>query len=80
MTKLPGKMCILFASFTSALILQTARAEQTLITMQDPHRLAIQLPEVDRTALIESVRSLRSQLPAGAHWPIGSSKPNNAPS
>ena len=62
MTKIPNRLCMLIAVLSTAFILQAARAEQALVPMSDLHQFAIQLPDVDRVALIEQVRTLRSQL------------------
>lgn len=43
-------------------MLQTAHAEQPLVLITTPDQFVIQLPGVDREALIERVRTLRSQL------------------
>ena len=56
LNKLPGSIAI----FLTAFMLQTAHAEQALLPAMD--QLTIQLPDVDRTALIEKIRTLRSQL------------------
>ena len=56
LNKLPGSIAI----FLTAFMLQTAHAEQALLPAMD--QLTIQLPDVDRTALIENIRTLRSQL------------------
>jgi hypothetical protein len=53
---------MLIAIFSTAFVLQTARAEQAPVPMSDPPQFALQLPDVDRAALIEQVRTLRSQL------------------
>jgi len=62
MTKIPNRLCMLIAIFSTAFVLQTARAEQVLVPMSDPHQFALHLPDIDRVALIEQVRILRSQL------------------
>jgi len=43
-------------------MLQTARAEQAPVTVDALDQLVIQLPEIDREALIEQVSTLRSLL------------------
>ena len=63
MIRVPNRLCMLIAIFSTAFMFQTtARAEQAPVPMSNPHQFAIQLPDVDRVALIEQVRSLRSQL------------------
>ena len=42
--------------------MQTAHAEQAPVPVTATDQLAIQLPDIDRVALIEQVRTLRSQL------------------
>ena len=60
MTRSLNKLLVSIAIFLTAFMLQTAHAEQALLTAMD--QLTIQLPDVDRTALIEKIRTLRSQL------------------
>jgi hypothetical protein len=43
-------------------MLQTAYAEQALVQVTAPDQLTIQLPDIDHEALIEQIRSLRSNL------------------
>jgi hypothetical protein len=62
MIKVPNRLCMLIAIFSTAFMLQTAHAEQALAPISNPHQFAIQLPYVDREALIEQVRTLRSHL------------------
>ncbi len=57
MTKPPYRLLMSIAIFCTAFMLQTAHAEQA-----PSNQLAIQLPDVDREALAEQVRMLRSQL------------------
>jgi hypothetical protein len=60
MTRSLNKLLGSIAIFLTAFMLQTAHAEQALLPAMD--QLTIQLPDVDRTALIEKIRTLRSQL------------------
>lgn len=46
--------------FCSVLVLQAANADELPVTA--PGQLAVQLPDVDREALCEQLRTLRSQL------------------
>jgi len=62
MTRTTNKLFLSFAIFCSAFMLQTAHAEQPLVLITTPDQFVIQLPGVDREALIERVRTLRSQL------------------
>jgi len=62
MTRTPNKLFMSLAIFCTAFMLQTAHAEQTLILVTTPDQFTIQLPDVDREALIEQVKELRSQL------------------
>ncbi|MGB5178873.1 MAG: hypothetical protein WBP44_09115 [Gammaproteobacteria bacterium] len=50
------------AIFCSAFTLQTVHAEQTSMSMTETHPFIIQLPDVDREALVDQVRTLRSEL------------------
>jgi hypothetical protein len=50
------------AIFCTAFMLQTAHADQALVPVAAPDHFIIQLPEVDREALVEQVGALRSQL------------------
>jgi len=43
-------------------MLQTAHAEQTPVSVVTPGQFIIQLPDIDREALVEQVGALRSQL------------------
>ena len=60
MTRSLNKLLVSIAIVLTAFMLQTAHAEQALLTAMD--QLTIQLPDVDRTTLIEKIRTLRSQL------------------
>ena len=62
MTRTTNKLFLSFAIFCSAFVLQTAHAEQPLVLITTPDQFVIQLPGVDREALIERVRTLRSEL------------------
>lgn len=62
MTRTTNKLIMSFAIFCSAFVLQTAHAGQPLVLITTPGQFVIQLPGVDREALIEQVRTLRSQL------------------
>lgn len=62
MTRTTNKLFLSLAIFCSAFMLQTAHAEQPLVLITTPDQFVIQLPGVDREALIERVRTLRSQL------------------
>jgi hypothetical protein len=62
MTKTSRRLFISIASFCTVFLLQTAHAEQTLLTMTTPSHFIIQLPQVDREALVERLGTLRSQL------------------
>ena len=62
MTRTPNKLFMSLAIFCTAFMLQTAHAEQTLVLVTSPDQFVIQLPDVDREALIEQVKELRSQL------------------
>jgi len=62
MTRTTNKLFMSFAIFCSAFMLQTAHAEQPLVLITTPDQFVIQLPGVDREALVEQVRTLRSQL------------------
>lgn len=62
MTRTTHKLFMSFAIFCSAFMLQTAHAGQPLVLITTPDQFVIQLPGVDRAALIERVRTLRSQL------------------
>jgi len=62
MTRTPNKLFMSLTIFCTAFMLQTAHAEQTLVLVTSPDQFVIQLPDVDREALIEQVKELRSQL------------------
>ena len=62
MTKSPNRVFISIAIFCTAFMLQTAYAEQALVPVTAPDQLTIQLPDIDHEALIEQIRSLRSNL------------------
>ena len=62
MKKTPNRLLLLIAIYTTTFMLQTAHAEQSSLLPRSPGQFIIQLPEVDREALAEQVRSLRSQL------------------
>ena len=62
MTRTTNKLFLSFAIFCSAFMLQTAHADQPLVLITTQDQFVIQLPGVDRDALIEQVRTLRSQL------------------
>jgi hypothetical protein len=62
MTKTSNRLCMSTAIFCTAFMLQTAQAEQAPAPISDLNQFTIQLPDVDREALIEQVRTLRSQL------------------
>jgi len=57
MTKTSNRLYMSIAFFCTAFMLQTVRAEQA-----PPDLFVTQLPVIDRAALIEQVRTLRSQL------------------
>ena len=57
-----NKLLFFSALCCHVFMLQTARAEQILVPVTASYQLGIQLPEVDRYALAEQVRALRSQL------------------
>ncbi|MDX2458175.1 MAG: hypothetical protein QNL87_11780 [Gammaproteobacteria bacterium] len=62
MTKAPNKLFLSIAILCTACMLLPAHAEQTLARVTAPNQFTIQLPDVNREALIEQVRELRSQL------------------
>ena len=62
MISTPNRLFISIAIFCAAFMLQTAHAEQAPLTMGALDQLVIQLPEIDREALIEQVSTLRSLL------------------
>ena len=62
MSKTPHRLFTSIAIFCTAFMLQTANAEQAPVQAGAPDQYLIQLPDVDREALIEQVRALRSLL------------------
>ena len=62
MTRTTNKLIMSFAIFCAAFVLQSAHAGQPLVLVTTPDQFVIQLPGVDREALIERVRTLRSEL------------------
>ncbi len=62
MIKTPNRLFVPIAIFCTAFMLQTAHAEQALLPVAGPDQFIIQLPDIDREALIEQVGALRSQL------------------
>lgn len=60
MIRIPDRLLKPIAVFCAGFILQTAYADDLPVTA--PDRFAIQLPVVDREALGEQLRALRSQL------------------
>lgn len=58
----PGKLFALIVIISSGSLLSPAFAEELPVSMAAPAKLAIQLPEVDRDALVEMVGELRTQL------------------
>ena len=62
MTRTTNRLFILIAIFCTAFMLQTARAEQAPVTVGALDQFVIQLPVIDREALIEQVSTLRSLL------------------
>ena len=62
MTRTSNRLFISIAIFCTAFMLQTAHAEQTPVPVVTPGQFIIQLPDIDREALVEQVGALRSQL------------------
>ena len=62
MINTPNRLLILIASISIAFMLQAAHAEHAPVFVGAPGQFIIQLPDVDREALAEQVRLLRSQL------------------
>jgi hypothetical protein len=62
MTKTSHRLSISIVILCSAFMLKTAHAEQALVPANDQDRFIVQLPNVDREALIAQVEMLRSQL------------------
>ena len=62
MRNFPVKLFALIAIICTAFLMQPASAEQLRVSGAAPAQLSIQLPYVDRDALVENVRLLRSRL------------------
>jgi len=62
MRNFPGKLFALIAIICTASLMQPVAAEQLSVSGVAPAQLTIQLPYVDRDALVENVRQLRSRL------------------
>jgi hypothetical protein len=62
MTKTSNKLFMSIAIVCSAFILKAAHAEQALVPVHAPDQFIIELPNIDRQALIEEVEILRDQL------------------
>jgi hypothetical protein len=62
MTKTSHRLLISIAILCSAFMLKTAHSEQALVPVIAQDRFIVQLPNVDREALIAQVEMLRSQL------------------
>lgn len=62
MIKSPNRLILCSAIFCTAFSLQTAQADEVLLPVTVQDQPTIQLPEIDRDALIEQVMTLRSQL------------------
>ena len=62
MIHIPRRLFILIAGIGTAFMLQAAHAEQAPVFTGSQGQFIIQLPDVDREALAEQVRLLRSQL------------------
>ena len=62
MTETPNRLSMSIAIFCTAFMLQMAHADQALVPVAAPNYFIIQLPDVDREALVEQVGALRSQL------------------
>ena len=62
MINIPNRLFILIASLSTAFLLQAAHAEQAPVFVGAPGQFIIQLPDVDREALAEQLRTQRSQL------------------
>ena len=62
MTKTLNSLFVPIAIFCAAFMLQTAHAEQALVPVAASDQFIIQLPDIDREALVEQVGALRSQL------------------
>ncbi len=61
MTRTPHRLHLTIAFFLQTFMLQSAHAEQTLAPVSNADQFTIQLPAVDREALIEQIVKLRSQ-------------------
>ena len=62
MSQTPYRLLFSSIFFCTACMLQTVHAEQTPEPVTTPDPFTIQLPVVDRKALVEQIRTLRSQL------------------
>ena len=62
MSDFPGKLFSLIAIISSVSLLSPAFAEELPVSAAAPAKLAIQLPQVDRDALVEMVGELRTRL------------------
>jgi len=62
MAKHMNKLLLPIVTLCAAFALPTANAETPLVMAAMPGQLAIQLPDVDREALVDLVTTLRSQL------------------
>ncbi len=62
MSNFSGKLFALIATISTASLVQPASAEQLQVSGAAPAQLTVQLPYVDRDALVEDVRLLRSRL------------------
>ena len=62
MARTSNRLFMSLTIFCSAFMLQTAHAEQATAPLTITGNLFIQLPDVDRRALLERVTTLRSQL------------------
>ena len=62
MTTTITRLVISITTLIAVLPLQTAHAEQSMLTMVTPSHFIVQLPEVDRESLVERIATLRSQL------------------
>ena len=62
MTRTLNKLFLPIVTLMTAFTLQTAHAEQALLSIPDSDRFIVQLPAVDRAALAEELGALRSEL------------------
>lgn len=62
MTKSPGRLLMSIAIFCTVFMLRIAHAEQAQMPVTAPNKLFIELPVVDRAALIEKIVALRDHL------------------